>query len=1028
MRQLTSYRQIFRQGGAFALLLVSALPLAAQTPPSSPPSVTKASQQPGSIVSLRDVEREMQQIEARIRERATANPNPSNLQPNNQKKKKIDPDRKRLNWLRSYHYRMTLMANENGEVDRGAIERARAARDRMTPARLSAPPKKRNTSRASVLAFPIDNLIIDTPPTSTPRWDFIGPTNLQSPSAWAFGPEHASGRINGVTFDPNRVGTYYIAAPLGGVWKTVDRGKTWTALMDSMPGLAATCVTVDPNNSNILYVGTGDHNGFDGLGYGLLKSTDAGATWTTLGAGQFGFWPIRRVWVDPTNSQHLLLTAGGSGVFRSNDGGQSFTPLLGVPNNSLASNVLYNTNRTVLYASVDGAGIYRSTDNGQNWTRTRNSGGRVDIAPSQVDPLIAYALDDGSNSAIKTTDGGQTWFSITNNLPSSEWSQSFYDFYIACSKSKNRDMVWVGLLDVILSKDGGTSWQPIGLVYTDSALTHTDQHAIGFNPKNNSEILIGNDGGVYHMTFNPDDDYIRIETLNSRLGVTQFYGLDIHPSRDNYVLGGTQDNATPRANNSNTNWDNVGSGDGGHAFINPLNIPNQYSTSQSYVDAAGEDWLSMNRTDNTWGSSLSIDTDTIEGPMFITAEAMDRTRPQFLFAGGINVVRYDSSSSAAGTWTQTDDDVNMPLFTDTGTPAFVDYRPAGQVSAMGVHRGVDPTDPKIVFAGTTRGGVFYSDEDGANFHRIDTWHRRIPPPPFGMGEPPDGTPVIEYRLPQRAITSIQGSIFSINTVFVTMGGTGGGHVFRGNFTAFGDFTPAGGFWTDISGNLPDVPVYTLAILPYEQGRRMYAGTEVGVFYTENGGQSWTNATAPLGLPNTKVNRLEFNASTGTLTAATYGRGMWQLKAGDDVLLQLNCVLQYYRGSKSRLNALTEIFIVGQDKPAFDPIEVKQGPLTVAGYFVANVSSRGTFDVYITVPRFLRKLVPNVSIISTRPVSTGTMFCGDVNGDNAINGTDLNLVQQALGRYTTAAVDLDGDGRVTARDLSIVQTNQGRQGD
>lgn len=1027
MRQLTSHRYLFRQGGTLALLLSTALPLAAQTLPSSPPSEKKALQQPGSTLSLRQIEREMEQIEARLRARAPGKSDSANTQ----KSKKLDPDRKRLNWLRSYYYRMSLMANENGDVDRATIEQGRAYRDRMQPARISTPKQplpQQKSGGITTKAFPIDNLIIDPLPGSTPRWRFVGPTNLQSPSAWGFGPEHASGRINGLTFDPNITGTYYIAAPLGGVWKTTDRGKTWTPLMDSMPGLATTCVTVDPNNSSILYVGTGDHNGFDGLGYGLLKSTDAGATWTTLGAAQFGFWPIRKVWVDPNNSLHLLVTAGGSGVFRSNNGGQSFTQILSVPNNSRASNVAYNTDRSVLYASVDGAGIYVSTNNGQTWTRTRNSGGRTDIAPSQVDPQVAYALDDGSRSALKTTDGGQTWVNTTNNLPSSEWAQSYYDFYIACSRSRNRDMVWIGLLDVILSKDGGISWQPIGLVYTDSALTHTDQHGIAFNPKNNSEILIGNDGGVYHMTFNPDDDYIRIATLNSRLGVTQFYGLDIHPSQDNYLLGGTQDNATPRSNNSINNWDNVNSGDGGHSFINPLNPANQYATSQSYVDAAGEDWLSMVRTDNTWGSRVSIDTPLIEGPLFITAEAMDRTRPQFLYAGGINVVRYDSSTSATGTWTQTDDDLNAPVFTDGGSPAFPDYRPVGQVSAMGVHRGVDPTDPKIVFAGTLGGGVFYSDEDGANFHRIDAWHTRIPPPPFGPGEEPDGTPVIQYRLPQRPITSIQGSIFSINTVFITMGGTGGGHVYRGNFTAFGDFTPAGGSWTNISGNLPDVPVYTLAILPYEQGRRMYVGTEVGVFYTENSGQTWTNATAPLGLPNVKVNRLEFNPTTGTLTAATYGRGIWQLKAGDDVLLQLNCVLQYYLGSRTRLNALAEIFVVGQDRPDFEPIETKQGPLTVAGYFIANVSSRGTFDVFVTVPRFLRKRVPNVSIISTRPVSTGTMYCGDVNGDNVINATDLNLVRQALGRYTTATVDLDGDGRVTSRDLSIVQANMGRVGD
>jgi hypothetical protein len=651
---------------------------------------------------------------------------------------------------------------------------------------------------------------------------------------------------------------------------------------------------------------------------------------------------------------------------------------------------------------------------------------RVDVAASPVNPDVVYTLSGGNGTAYKSTDGGASWEIITNNIPRSEFAFPWYDFYIACSQAGRgataRDMVWVGLLDVSLSKDGGSTWQPMANVYTESALTHTDQHSIAFNPKNNNEILVGNDGGVYYVIFGPDDDFISFQSLNARLGVTQFYGLDIHPDTDNYLIGGTQDNATPRANNQIFNWQNIAGGDGGNAFVNPNTPANQYATSQSYLDINGEDWLSMWRTDNNWGASISIDTDTIDSnfpPEFITPEAMDRIRPQFLFAGGFNVVRYDGTTSP-GTWTQTDDDINAPVFTDGGSPAFPDYDPVENISAMGVGRGVDPTDPKIVLAGTLDGGVFFSFEDGANFHRIDVRHGRIPPP---FGEMPDGTPVITPVLPKRTITSIQNSIFSLGRVFITMGGTGGGHVFRCNNV----FSTAP-TWTNISGNLPDVPVYSLAILPYEQGRRMYVGTEIGVFYTQDNGATWTNVTAPLGLPNVKVTRLEFNPTTGTLTAATYGRGMWQLRAGDNVLLQLNCVLQYYVGNKSRLGYRAEIFIPGQDLPQFPPIEIKTGALTVAGYIVSNVSARGIFDVYVKVPRYLRKRVPNVSITSNRPVSTGTMFCGDVNGDNAINNADLLAVQQRLGQFTTSAADLNGDGRVTNSDLSIVQRNLGRVGD
>ncbi|MCS6775218.1 MAG: dockerin type I domain-containing protein [Chloroherpetonaceae bacterium] len=1029
MRHL-AFHHLLRHGGVCALLLVSGLPVPAQvTAPASAqrsvatdaPSITRRPR------SIQEAEQEIRQIEQRLKARG-ATPSGGNSEPGG---RQLDTDRKRLNWLRSFLYRMSLLANEKREVDWQAIERGRAHRDRMpTPQR-----KNGNGIRSFSAPTPGESVIvIETPEAPPVRWQFVGPRNLRTPTRFAFGPGVVSGRINGVAFDPNRAGTYYVAAPLGGVWKTTDRGRTWTPLMETLPGQATTCVTVDPNNSDIVYVGTGDYNGSDGVGFGLLKSTNGGATWTQLGTAQFGIASIRKVWVDPLNSQHLLVTAGPNGLFRSTNGGTTFTNIFSTTGS--VSNVAYNANRTVLYMSVDrtapgsNAGIFRSTNNGATWTRVLVSGGgRMDVAPSLVNPNVVYALDEGARAVYKSENGGTTWVNTTSNLPRSEWVQAYYDFYIACSPHGNQDMVWVGLLDLILSKDGGATWQPIGNVYTSAALTHTDQHGFAYNPRRPYELLIGNDGGVYRLTFSPEDDFFRFESLNANLGVTQFYGLDIHPSVDTYLIGGTQDNATPRSNFNPLQWDNVGLGDGGHAFVNPLNVPNQYSTSQSYVDGNGEDWLAMLRTDDNWTSAFSIDTDVIENPLFITAEAMDRTRPQFLFAGGSNVVRYDASSGTSGSWQQTDDNLNAPAFSDNGSPAFPEYPgPVGPVSAMGVSRGVDPGDPKLVLAGTVFGAVFVSSEDGQNFQRVDLRHGRIPPPPFGPGEEPDGTPFLDPLLPSRAVTSIQGSIFNNNRVFITMGGTGGGHVYRGDNVT----NPFAVNWVDISGvgagRLPDVPAYSLAILPYEQGRRMYVGTEIGVFYTENGGQTWSNVTVPLGLPNVRVTRLEFNPSTGTLTAATYGRGIWQIQVGNNVLLQLNTVLQYYRGSRSRLNAVVQIYVPGQTPDTFPPIEVKRGPLTTAGYFIQRVSSRGTFDIYITVPRFLRKRVPQVSIISGNPVSTGTMYCGDVNGDNVIDDTDVELVRQAMGRFNTGTVDLDGDGRVTSRDLSIVQQNLGRQGD
>ncbi|MFN3649487.1 MAG: VPS10 domain-containing protein [Armatimonadota bacterium] len=747
--------------------------------------------------------------------------------------------RARTGYWGAYLHWMKQRAYPNDRVDMSAYQRGIAHRERMPAAQMGG---GRGISAAAAN-----------------RWEFLGPNGIPAPYRIYFGQGFASGRVNGISYDPTNPNTLWAAAAWGGVHKSTDGGQNWRFLSGSWPSLETSALTIHPTNGNIVYVGTGDFDGFvNAFPMGIMKTTDGGNTWTNLGRSQFGEYGVRRIALDPESPNTVIATAGRwtrdpfspqGRVWRSTDGGQNWTAVIttGANWSDVEFGAAAGNGSRRLYAVGEwtfGGEVWRSDDRGATWTRLtspldnrfRQEG--MDIATSPTDPDTVYLLGAAQATIHKSTDAGQTWTEVTNNFPHGDgflnWNQYWYDWYIHCTKrpDNNGDVVIVGLLDVAASFDGGASWQSVAHGLTDQALVHVDQHSIATNPTNPLELTLGNDGGVYRMTLNPTGKSATFNTtLNRTLGITQFYAADFHPTDPNVMLGGTQDNSTPTSTGDLQNWVNPGVGDGGGCAINPLNPNIQYNSSQGYgtILRTGNRWATAG-VNITPGANFGNDALPFIGKMTI-----DPSNPNRVYIGTNYIWRWNDDTSS---WTERLG--NQRIANDANAT----------VSAIAVAR----SDGNYIYAGSDTGELWMTSNGGTSWTKINP-----------------GSP----GLPNRAITSIAVHPTNPKAILVGVSGTGTGHLWRLN-----DTTAGSRVWVNVSGNgttaLPDISLNAIALDTQDPTNRYYVGTDLGLFRSTDAGATWENATGPLGLPNVAIYDLKIVPGTGYLMAATHAKGMWRI--------------------------------------------------------------------------------------------------------------------------------------------------------
>ncbi|MBZ0269363.1 T9SS type A sorting domain-containing protein [bacterium] len=666
-------------------------------------------------------------------------------------------------------------------------------------------------------------------PSSRDRWEAwerkreMAARSGAPAAAWfEIGPVNLTGRILAIAFHPSNPDIVYVGAASGGLWKSTDGGDTWTPVTDELPTLGIGGVAVDPFDPDIVVIGTGEATpNSDALGgVGILRSTDAGATWNTTNVTipvdtGHGFHCIE---VHPVTG--VFLAGSNSGLWRSSDAGASWTMVDGSGQDVFDVKWKPGDSSRVYSArggAFGGTTLRVSTNGGVTWANLSGSGypsssgnSKTKIAVTADQPAWIYAhvvstSGYGTRGVYRSTNDGANWTTRNSSL-NMTGGQGWYNNTIAVDPN-DATRVIAGGVELYGSSDGGSSFAEVGDGYglgTDTAV-HWDHHAIAYEPGSNSTLWVGCDGGVWRST----DDGANWLSRREGIGTYQFYDICVSQSDPGVTLGGAQDNGVPGR---------VGVDDWftSNLFADGF-VCNIHPTDELKIHA---EWQGGNHVKSTDGGLTWRDLqDGISGGGdWLTPVAMDRNQANHLF-----------TESSGGIWWR-------------GPGGGIVWHQRGTHSARWID--ISRVDGNVVW--TINGGTarpYLTTDDGLNWSQVSNYG-------FSVGS---STKVLAHPTDvQTALVTFSG--YSAANVAIT--------------------TDMGASWTDVTGDLPHQPVNAIAIDP-QFPDDWYIGTDVGVWTSTNGGANWTPFDT--GLPNAVVSDLEIRESARKLVAGTYGRGAWEIQ-------------------------------------------------------------------------------------------------------------------------------------------------------
>jgi photosystem II stability/assembly factor-like uncharacterized protein len=730
---------------------------------------------------------------------------------------------------------------------------------------------------------------------AVPAWTELGPDPIPNGQTGTL-EVPVSGRVTAIAIDPTNENIVYVAAAQGGVYRTLDGGTTWTALMDQAQSLSIGAITIDPLNHNTVFVGTGEGNfaidSFFGVGLYVIRNASTTADLSgpfnlstdAVPVDVFTGRSITKILVNPANdSQIMLSTASGFSGLSSDTFSTLPTRGVYVSQNALAANPQFTRltiqtptlnqsvtdiemdpgDSTRIVVNVFGSpavpedGVWVSTS-GDPWANPSTAVWTHEITASQIgkfavnhsgapaattffltfDENVTCGAVQGQGTLRKSVDRGITWTPLAA-AQGFCGGQCFYDEPVAVHPQNVNTLFLGGNFDSgsLAACGSSTVAKSIdgGTTFARSGTSlHPDSHVIAFAPSNPTVMYTGNDGGIFRSA---DGGATWTSVNRAGFRATQFQSISVHASDPNFTIGGTQDNGTEFMKPDGS-WTRADFGDGGYSAIDQSSTSTTTVTLyHTYFNQTGTQIGfarvgAANATEGSWGFFGCGAGATPNG--INCADTVRFYAPMALGSGAPNNVYFGTDRL----YRSIDQGATMSLASQAPITANV------PVTAIGIA----PEDDNVRIVGLQNGSVFATTTASTALINVTG----------GWGT---------HYVARTAVDPVTST-----TAYVTLDGYGlvGGHVWKTT-----NLSPTGTTWTAVSAGLPDVPVNAFAIDAFNPSY-LYAGTDIGVFNSTDGGTTW--APYGTGLPRVAVFDLNIQKSAHKVRIGTHGRGAWEIAA------------------------------------------------------------------------------------------------------------------------------------------------------
>ncbi|HRV86658.1 MAG TPA: glycosyl hydrolase, partial [Saprospiraceae bacterium] len=692
------------------------------------------------------------------------------------------------------------------------------------------------------------------------------------------GPAFTSGRIVDLAIHPNNDNVWYVAVASGGVWKTENAGVTFTPIFDHEASYSIGCITIDPNNPDVIWVGTGENDGgrHIGFGDGVYRSTDGGNTWKNMGLKASEH--IAKIIVHPNNSNKIwvasqgpLWSSGGErGLYMSEDGGATWTKTLGDdaftgvtdlvmdprdPDRLYAATWQHQRTIASFMSGGPESAIHLSTDGGKTWTKLTNglpkgNMGKICLAISPQNPDVIYTdieLDRRTGGFWRSDDRGASWKKMSDAVSGGTGPHYYQELY---ASPHAFDRVYLMDVRIQVSDDGGKTFRTL-----NESDKHSDNHAMAFRADDPNYLLVGCDGGLWESF-----DLASNWRFFGNLPITQYYKVAVDNKKPFYhVFGGTQDNGShggpsrtdTRQGIRNADWYITLGADGYQSATEPGNPNIGYAETQEG---------GMHRIDRITGEQVYIQPQPAAGEPYerfnwdapIVVSSHDPARLYFASQRmWRSNDRGDSWTPISGDLTKNENRMELEIMgkkqswdAPWDVLAMSNYNTIASIAESAV-------DGNILYAGTDD-GIIQATQDGGK-----TWTR------IEVGSLP-GVPATAF------VNDIKADLFDANTVYVCLDN----HKYGDYHPYVAKSTDMGKTWTSLVNNLPERTLTWRLVQDPVKKELLFLATEFGIYCSLNGGMEWVSLKG--GLPTISFRDLVIQPEENDLVAASFGRGFFIL--------------------------------------------------------------------------------------------------------------------------------------------------------